>query len=80
VLVCFVGPTRCSTPVPQPLSVMNSFKAWNLNRFVGGDGVANVKGLVRRVCTVILMFVTFHERCDVSFNRCFWQEKLKRLK
>ena len=51
-LVCFVGSARCSTPVPQPLSVMNNVKAWNLNRFVGGEGVASRRGLVRRVCAV----------------------------
>jgi len=47
VLVCCVRPPRCSIPVPQPLSVMNSVKAWNINRFVGGGGVANVRGLLR---------------------------------
>ena len=46
--VCCVRPPRCSTPVPQPLSVMNSIKAWNLNRFVGGEGVTDVRGLLRR--------------------------------
>jgi len=49
VLVCFVRPARCSTPVPQPLSVMNNVKAWNLNRFVTSEGVANVRGLVKWV-------------------------------
>jgi len=49
VLVCFVRPARCSTPVSEPLSVLNSVKAWNLNRFVAGEGVADVKGLVKGV-------------------------------
>jgi len=56
----------CSTPVPQPLSVMNNVKAWNLNRFVRGEGVADVKGLSEGFGTVILMFVTFRVHCDVS--------------
>jgi len=49
VLVYFFRPPRCSTPVPQPLSVMNIVKAWNLNRFVGGEGVADIRGLIRGV-------------------------------
>jgi len=40
--VCLARPARCSTPVPQPLSVMNNVNAWNLNRFVTGEGVADV--------------------------------------
>ena len=48
-LVCFVRSPRCSTLVPQPLSVMNNVKAYNLNRFVAGEGVANVRGLVKGV-------------------------------
>jgi len=30
---------RCGTPVPQPLSVMNSVKAKSVKRFVAGEGV-----------------------------------------
>jgi len=45
----FCWPTRCSSPVPHPLSVVNSVKAWNLNRFMGGEGVADVRGLIRGV-------------------------------
>jgi len=39
-------PTRCDTPVPQPLSVRNSVKAWYPNRFVVGEGMANVRRLI----------------------------------
>jgi len=51
----------CSTPVPQPLSVMNNVKAWNLNRFVRGEGVADVKGLIRGV---------WHRHFDVRDFSC----------
>jgi len=33
---------------PHPLSVMNNIKAWNLNRFVVGEGVADARGLIER--------------------------------
>jgi len=32
-------PARCGTPVPQPLSVMNSVKAKSVKRCVAGEGV-----------------------------------------
>jgi len=44
--VCLARPARCGTSVPQPLSVMNCVKAWNLNRFVAGEGVVDVRGLI----------------------------------
>jgi len=34
-----VRPARCGTPVPQPLSMMNSVKAKSVKRFVAGEGV-----------------------------------------
>jgi len=33
---------RCDTPVPQPLSVMNSVKAKDEKRLVAGEGVSKV--------------------------------------
>jgi len=35
-------PTRCGTPVPQPLAVINSVKAKDRKRFVAGKGVSGV--------------------------------------
>jgi len=32
-------PAKCGTPVPQPLSVMNSIKAKSVKSFVAGEGV-----------------------------------------
>jgi len=32
-------PTRCGTPIPHPLSVMNSVKAKSVKGFVAGEGV-----------------------------------------
>jgi len=42
--------TRCGTPIPQPLNVMNSVKAKDKKRFVAGEGVleVNQKGFLRR--------------------------------
>ena len=33
---------QCGTPVPQPLSVMNSVKAKDEKRLVAGEGVSKV--------------------------------------
>jgi len=35
-------PARCDTPVPQPLSVMNSVKAKDGKRLVACEGVSEV--------------------------------------
>jgi len=42
--VCYFSarPTRCGTPVPQPLNVMNSVKAKDMKRFIAGKGVSGV--------------------------------------
>jgi len=37
------GPTRCGTPVPQPLSVMNSVKAKGEKGMMAGEGMSGVK-------------------------------------
>jgi len=44
------GPARCGTPVPQPLSVMNSVKAKGEKEFMVGEGMLKVKskGVLRR--------------------------------
>jgi len=47
--VCLARPARCGTPVPQPLSGINNVKAWYLNRFVAGERVADVRGLIEGV-------------------------------
>ena len=47
--MCLARPARYGTSVPQPLSVMNNVKAWNLNRFVAGEGVADVRGLIEGI-------------------------------
>jgi len=36
---------RCDTPVPQPLSVMNSVKAKSVKRFVAGERVCAGEGV-----------------------------------
>jgi len=38
-----VGPARCGTPVPQPLSVMNNVKAKGEKGFMAGEGMSGVK-------------------------------------
>ena len=45
-----VGPARCGTPVPQPLSVMNSVKAKGEKGLMVGAGMSRVKskGFLRR--------------------------------
>ena len=35
-------PTRCGTPVPQPLNLMNNVKAKDMKRFVAGEWVSEV--------------------------------------
>ena len=44
------GPARCGTPVPQPLSVMNSVKAKGEKGLMVGEGMLEVKskGVLRR--------------------------------
>jgi len=44
------GPARCGTPVPQPLSVMNSVKAKGEKGLMVGEGMSEVKskGVLRR--------------------------------
>ena len=37
------GPARCGTPVPQPLSVMNSVKAKGKKGLMAGEGMSGVK-------------------------------------
>jgi len=37
------GPARCGTPVPQPLSVMNSVKAKGEKGLMVGEGMSEVK-------------------------------------
>jgi len=37
------GPARYGTPVPQPLSVMNSVKAKGEKGFMAGEGMSGVK-------------------------------------
>ena len=45
-----VGPARCGTPVPQPLSVMNIVKAKGEKGLMVGEGMSEVKskGVLRR--------------------------------
>ena len=44
ICVCVLtGSTGCGTPVPQPLSVMNSVKAKSDRRLMVGEGVSGVK-------------------------------------
>jgi len=38
-----VGPARCVTPVPQPLSVMNNVKAKGEKEIMAGGGMLEVK-------------------------------------
>jgi len=38
-----VGPARCGTPAPQPLSVINNVKAKGRKRLVAGEGMSEVK-------------------------------------
>jgi len=38
-----MGSAGCGTPVPQPLSVMNSVKAKSDKRLMVGEGVSGVK-------------------------------------
>jgi len=44
------GPARCGTPVPQPLSVMNSVKAKGEKGLMASEGMSEVKskGVLRR--------------------------------
>ena len=44
------GSARCGTPVPQPLSVMNSVKAKGVKGLMAGEGMTGVKskGFLRR--------------------------------
>ena len=45
------GPARCGTPVPQPLSVMNSVKAKGEKELMVGEGMSEVKSKgVLRLC------------------------------
>ena len=37
------GSARCSTPVPQPLSVMNSVKVKGVKGLIAGEGMSGVK-------------------------------------
>jgi len=50
--VYLARPARCDTPVPQPLSARNSIKAWYLNRFGAGEGMADficlIEGFLHR--------------------------------
>jgi len=45
-----VGPARCGTPVPQPLSVMNNVKAKGEKGLMAGERMPGVKskGFLRR--------------------------------
>ena len=78
--MCLARLARCSTPVPQSLSVVNKVKAWILDRFVASEGVADVIGLIQkgfassflRVVTFVCI-VTLHLDCD------FGGKKLCRL-
>jgi len=47
--VCLARLARCGTPIPHLLSVTNIVQAWNLNKFVAGEGVADVRGLIERI-------------------------------
>jgi len=38
-LACLARMARCGTPVPHPLSVMNSVKTKSVKRFVAGEGI-----------------------------------------
>ena len=44
--MCLARPARCDTPVPQPLSVRNSVKAWYPNKFRVGEGMTDVRRLI----------------------------------
>jgi len=46
------GSVRCGTPVPQPLSVMNSVKVKGGKRVVAGVGMSEVKSK-RGLCAVV---------------------------
>ena len=54
-MICVSMPTgsvRCGTPVPQPLSVMNSVKVKGGKRVVAGVGMSEVKSK-RGLCAVV---------------------------
>jgi len=42
IAIIWLRPTRCGTPVPQPLNVMNSVKAKDRKRFIAGKGMSGV--------------------------------------
>jgi len=62
-ICCFSArPTRCGTPVPQPLNVMNNVKAKDRKRFVAGKGVSGVYSK-RVFVSSFLILMTFGVPC-----------------
>jgi len=41
-----------------------------------GEGVPDVRGLIKGIYVAILSVVTFCIHCDASYDCCFWREKL----
>ncbi|QCE03535.1 hypothetical protein DEO72_LG8g1560 [Vigna unguiculata] len=67
-------PARCDTPVPQPLSVVNSVKAWKCQkvgeRMSGGH-------IVRLLAPSFLMRHIFHNDGVAWSGVSFWREEFK---
>jgi len=67
-------PARCDTPVPQPLSVMNSVKALKCQK-VGER--ASGGHISKPLAPSFFMCHTFHNDGVAWFGVSFWREEFK---
>ena len=66
-------PARCDTPVPQPLSVVNSVKAWKCQKV--GEKASG--GHIVSLLGAAVFCHTFHNDGVAWSGGSFWREELE---